>query len=39
VLRATTVFRRKNGAWLAVHRHGDPLAPSSGAAPGGSIIA
>jgi hypothetical protein len=39
VLRATTVFRRENGEWLAVHRHGDPLAPPSGGAPGGSIIA
>ncbi|MCD2195399.1 nuclear transport factor 2 family protein [Actinomycetospora endophytica] len=23
-LRATTVFRREDGAWKAVHRHGDP---------------
>ena len=24
VLRATTVFRREDGQWLVVHRHGDP---------------
>jgi ketosteroid isomerase-like protein len=24
VLRATTVFRREDGEWKAVHRHGDP---------------
>jgi ketosteroid isomerase-like protein len=23
-LRATTVFRREDGVWRAVHRHGDP---------------
>jgi ketosteroid isomerase-like protein len=26
-LRATTVFRRENGAWRVVHRHGDRYAP------------
>jgi ketosteroid isomerase-like protein len=25
VLRATTVFRREDGDWRVVHRHGDPL--------------
>ncbi|HEY1640962.1 MAG TPA: nuclear transport factor 2 family protein [Streptosporangiaceae bacterium] len=34
-LRATTVFRREAGQWLAVHRHGDPLAAPSGGPPGG----
>ncbi|GAA0817298.1 YybH family protein [Spirilliplanes yamanashiensis] len=24
-LRATTVFRREDGVWRAVHRHGDPF--------------
>src|SRR5437879_2193446 len=28
-LRATTIFRRENGAWKAVHRHGDALASVS----------
>jgi ketosteroid isomerase-like protein len=26
-LRATTVFRRENGAWRVAHRHGDPYRP------------
>lgn len=26
-LRATTVFRREDGAWKIVHRHGDPHTP------------
>lgn len=25
-LRATTVFRREDGEWKVVHRHGDPLS-------------
>lgn len=29
VLRATTIFRRENGAWRAVHRHGDALTQDS----------
>jgi ketosteroid isomerase-like protein len=24
-IRATTVFRRENGAWKVTHRHGDPI--------------
>ena len=31
VLRATTIFRRENGEWKAVHRHGDALAADPGA--------
>ncbi|MCF2527777.1 nuclear transport factor 2 family protein [Yinghuangia soli] len=27
-LRATTVFRREEGKWKAVHRHGDPYKPA-----------
>lgn len=31
-LRVTTVFRREDGEWKVVHRHGDPLAsPTAGA--------
>ena len=30
VLRATTVFRREDGEWKVVHRHGDALASDSG---------
>ena len=26
MLRVTTVFRREDGEWKVVHRHGDPLA-------------
>jgi ketosteroid isomerase-like protein len=36
-LRATTVFRRENGQWLAVHRHGDPLTTPWQDAPGGRL--
>ncbi len=28
-LRVTTVFRREDGAWKVVHRHGDPFDASS----------
>lgn len=35
LLRATTVFRRENGEWKVVHRHGDPLAADSGAVVSG----
>jgi ketosteroid isomerase-like protein len=31
VLRVTTVFRREDGDWKIVHRHGDPLADDAGA--------
>jgi ketosteroid isomerase-like protein len=34
VLRATTIFRRENGRWKAVHRHGDALSADVGADPG-----
>ncbi len=30
-LRVTTVFRRENGAWKVVHRHGDALADDAAA--------
>lgn len=36
-LRVTTVFRREDGEWKVVHRHGDRLAATS--APGGAAIA
>jgi ketosteroid isomerase-like protein len=31
VLRSTTVFRREDGEWKAVHRHGDPMPQSDSA--------
>jgi ketosteroid isomerase-like protein len=34
VLRATTIFRREDGEWKAVHRHGDALAADSAAVVG-----
>lgn len=34
VLRATTIFRREDGEWKVVHRHGDPLAADSAAVVG-----
>jgi len=30
VLRATTIFRREDGEWKVVHRHGDALTADSG---------
>jgi ketosteroid isomerase-like protein len=33
VLRATTIFRREDGEWKVVHRHGDPLSADIGADP------
>jgi hypothetical protein len=30
VLRVTTIFRRENGEWKAVHRHGDALSANFG---------
>jgi ketosteroid isomerase-like protein len=35
VLRVTTVFRREDGEWKVVHRHGDALAADSEAVVGG----
>jgi ketosteroid isomerase-like protein len=31
MLRVTTVFRREDGEWRIVHRHGDSLASRSAA--------
>jgi ketosteroid isomerase-like protein len=31
VLRVTTVFRREDGEWKVVHRHGDPASQDAGA--------
>jgi ketosteroid isomerase-like protein len=31
VLRVTTIFRREDGEWRVVHRHGDALASQSAA--------
>jgi len=31
MLRVTTVFRREDGEWKVVHRHGDPLASQAAA--------
>jgi ketosteroid isomerase-like protein len=31
VLRVTTVFRREDGEWKVVHRHGDPASETAGA--------
>jgi hypothetical protein len=32
VLRVTTIFRREDGNWKVVHRHGDPLSADSAVA-------
>ena len=34
VLRVTTIFRREDGEWMAVHRHGDALAAAFGSDTG-----
>jgi hypothetical protein len=33
-IRATTVFRREDGAWKVTHRHGDPMTSMR---PGGIV--
>ena len=38
-LRVTTVFRREDGAWKVVHRHGDPYDPASATVPPGRASA
>ena len=32
-LRVTTTFRREDGAWKVVHRHGDPISTASAEGP------
>ena len=34
-LRVTTVFRREDGVWRVVHRHGDPITTPR---PAGSVL-
>jgi ketosteroid isomerase-like protein len=38
MLRATTVFRREDGEWKIVHRHGDPLASTAAAELIGALV-
>jgi ketosteroid isomerase-like protein len=34
-LRVTTIFRREDGEWRVVHRHGDPVPEST---PGRDVL-
>ncbi|HEX5730920.1 nuclear transport factor 2 family protein [Microbacterium sp.] len=38
VLRVTTIFRREDGEWKAVHHHGDDSAAEFGISTGRGLI-